>query len=250
MPSVDYASRYPIPSSSTQPPKKPLLAPHPFHTLYDTGLVGASVSPHQTVTRSFSVMHPAQSDDYQLGGDGYIFTDDHATREAPTWYTLNASLPLAQSNSEYRELRVSCDSPLFSVRHEVHVTLTCAYDVPESSEPATERLNFSVPLHLVDVMPAQISRSASPSSSLTISDSSSYISSTEPVPHAEMLSCSLPYAHGLPAYSQLFHSNGDRKIDYSIPLPVYTPHSPPADRLELDAVGSGRKSVFFVANGS
>lgn len=42
----------------------------------------------------------------------------------------------------------------------------------------------------------------------------------------------VPYS--LPAYSQLFDSNGDRKIDYS--LPVYTPNGSPSSKpIELDA---------------
>lgn len=40
---------------------------------------------------------------------------------------------------------------------------------------------------------------------------------------------SSPYAQNLPAYSQLFYSNGDRKIDYSIPLPLYTAHPSATD---------------------
>ena len=34
---------------------------------------------------------------------------------------------------------------------------------------------------------------------------------------------SAPYAQPLPAYSQLYDENGDRKVDYNTPLPVYTP---------------------------
>jgi hypothetical protein len=195
-------------------------------------------------------MHPAQSGDYQLAGDGYIFADDYDTRETPTWYTINASLPLIESGPQSHELRVSGNSPLFSVCHEVHVALTCVYDVPGTSQLATERLHFSVPLNFVHVTPTSLSRSTSSSPSLIASDSSSFISSTEPVPQAKMVACS-PYAHSLPAYSQLFDSNGDRKIDYSIPLPVYTPHSSSsAGHLQLDAAGEERKSAFFVVNDS
>jgi hypothetical protein len=251
LPFSDYASCYPIPSSSEQPPNKPLLAPHSFHSLYDTGLVTASISPDQIVTRSFSVMNPAQSGDYQLAGDGYIFATGQDSREALTWYTINTSVPLAESNTPSRELRVSGTSPLFAVRHEVHVALTCVYDFPENSEPVTERLYFSVPVNFVRVMPAPLSRGASPSPSLRTSDSSSSISSTEPVPQAEMIACRLSYPHSLPAYSQLFDSNGDRQIDYSIPLPVYTPHTPPsADHSVLDAAGGSGKPVCFIANAS
>jgi hypothetical protein len=250
LPSSDYMSCFPIPPSSAQPPYKPLLAPHPFHTLYDTGLVTASICPHQTDIRSSSVMHPMQSGRYQLTGDGYIFAEDcHNNREGSTWYTIHTSVPLAESTTSSCELRVSGNSPLFNVHHEVQVTLTCAYDGAETPQPLTERLHFSVPLHFVHVTPTSHSRSFSLSLSSTTSDTSSSTSSNEPVP--QMLPCSLPYAHSLPAYSQLFDSNGDRQIDYSIPLPVYTPHTPlSSDHSQLDAVGGEGKSVFFVANDS
>jgi hypothetical protein len=200
-------------------------------------------------------MHPSQSGEYRLAGDGYVFADDYNNRETPTWYTISTSVPLAQ-NRHSRSccvLRASGTSPFFNVRHEVRVTLTCAYDVPETCKPAMERLQFSFPLQFVHVTPTPVSHSTSPPPVLRTSDSSSLISSAEPIPQARMLPCSLPYTHSLPAYSQLFDSNGDRKIDYSHPLPVYTPHSPPsADHLELDARGSrGEKlSLHVVAEDS
>jgi hypothetical protein len=196
-------------------------------------------------------MNPAQSGDCQLAGDGFIFATGQDSREVPTWYTIDANVPLAEPNTPSCKLRVSGTSPLFAVHHEVHVALTCMYDFPENSEPVTERLYFSVPVNFVHVMPAPLSRSASPSPSLRTSDSSSSISSAEPVPQAPMITCGLSYPHSLPAYSQLFDSNGDRQIDYSIPLPVYTPHtSPSADHRELDAADGSGKPVFFIANGS
>jgi hypothetical protein len=59
-----------------------------------------------------------------------------------------------------------------------------------------------------------------------------------------------PSAQSLPAYSQLFDYNGDRKIDYSVQLPPYTPYlpvvavttSPPLD------VGSACKSKALDCN--
>lgn len=62
-----------------------------------------------------------------------------------------------------------------------------------------------------------------------------------------MLNRSSPYVPNLPAYSQLFDSNGDRKIDYSVPLPLYTPQLPPStSHLQLDAAfdSRGRKSLY------
>lgn len=40
----------------------------------------------------------------------------------------------------------------------------------------------------------------------------------------------------LPAYSHLFDYNGDPKVDdYSVPLPLYTPHSCDYSTVRLDA---------------
>jgi hypothetical protein len=61
-----------------------------------------------------------------------------------------------------------------------------------------------------------------------------------------MLVGSLPYVHSLPAYSQLFDFNGERKIDYSVPLPVYTVNVAPS--AEVSAVGGGAKSKLLVTN--
>lgn len=190
--------------------------------------MGACLNPHETVHRSFSIIQP-QSRDYQIAGDGYIFSDDYNTKEV-TWCSISTSLPLVQSTSGFRQLRVSGNSPLFDVRHEAHVALICMYDLPGSSEPVSERLHFSVPLHFVHVTPPSppISRSIPSSPSPANPNSSSRISSAELAPQTKMVPCSLPYAHSLPAYSQLFDSNGDRKIDHSIPLPAYTPHSTPS----------------------
>lgn len=245
-PSTNYASRYPIPSSSAQPPNRPLLSPHPFHTLFDTGLVSASMEVNQSVCCSLSVMHPEQSGEYQLAGGGYIFVDDHNARETQTWYTINTSVPLARSCPLRRELRPSGNSPLFSVHHDVHVALICAYDIPGAEKPATERLHFSLPLHFVHVTPTPPSRSPSPPPSNTPSTSAPFVSSTEPIPQADMLVGSLPYVHSLPAYSQLFDFNGERKIDYSVPLPVYTVNVAPS--AEVSAVGGGAKSKLLVTN--
>jgi hypothetical protein len=56
---------------------------------------------------------------------------------------------------------------------------------------------------------------------------------------------SAPYSQSLPAYSQLFYSNGERKIDYSTPLPLYEP--PPSasssSSFTLDHNDNDRKTI-------
>jgi hypothetical protein len=157
---------------------------------------------------------------YQLAGNGYIFADESVTRDEPTWYTIDTTVPFARRKSRSRQLQVSGHSPLFDVGHELRVAVTCTYDIPDVSDQATERLQFSIPLRFVHVPPTLTSQTTPSPHFLINSDSDSAPPSTE------MLTRSAPYVPNLPAYSQLFDSNGDRKIDYSVPLPLYTPQLP------------------------
>lgn len=178
-------------------------------------------------------MHPSEPSTFELAGDGYIFTDDHPAQNAPTWYTVATAAPLAPSSRlpKTRARRASARSPLFSVRHEAHFSLMCTYDVPgAASAQVAERLHFTLPLEFVHVTPAEPSGLCGPPSLLPSPVSSRPPS---PTPAAVAMPKSLPYAHSLPAYSQLFDSNGDRKIDYSVPLPLYTPCE-----IRLDPLGA------------
>lgn len=161
---------------------------------------------------------------YELAGNGYIFADDCTSREseAPTWFTVQTTVPLAKQSPKARERRVSERTPLFCVRHEVQVSLTCSYDVP-GAEALHERLKFIIPVQFVNVTPESPSPQPQTETLLDLSISPGSSRSPSPLPSPVAMAKSLPYAHSLPAYSQLFDSNGDRKIDYSIPLPLYTP---------------------------
>jgi hypothetical protein len=112
----------------------------------------------------------------------------------------------------------------------MYVTLVCTYDVGEGQNPerVTERLRFHVPLKFVRV-PACLVESLRPSTPTLVgharsgSDSSNagtVTSLTSLLPYS-----STPYSNNLPPYSHLYHANGDRKIDYSVPLPLYTPRA-------------------------
>ncbi|KDQ60892.1 hypothetical protein JAAARDRAFT_31894 [Jaapia argillacea MUCL 33604] len=252
IPPSEYMTQYPIPSQSSQPPFEPLLAPHSVSTLFDLGLVVGG--PHSYVTRTFSLLPQNQSGRFQLSGDGSIFAED-ANEGSSTnrWFCMETDVPFSQlghgedaSDKDYswagaKKLRVTANTPLFLVRHKLHISLSCTYDLDEASAEAqetpkqiSERVHFSIPLEFVQVQPATRvspipsgSRSHSPASSISSVSSVAPLISTQP---------SLPYASSLPAYSQLFHSNGDRKIDYSIPLPLYTPspHTPSLSHLDED----------------
>lgn len=258
-PSLEYRAQFPILPASLQPPNKPLLNPHPVSTLYELGLYFPPADHNGVASRSFSLLPPEESGYYALSGDHYVFANDAEPTANPTWYTMETRVPFAQARPPKENewagaprIRASGQSPLFSVRHELHVALTCTYDLPES-EKATERLHFSFPLSFVHMTPTPPLPSPSPQlPSLTHSASSSVSSSTASLV-SDMLPPSAPYAQCLPAYSQLFDSNGDRKIDYSIPLPLYTPPSPASSSsgLGLDPLphaGHERKEVALNPN--
>lgn len=84
-----------------------------------------------------------------------------------------------------------------------------SYDEPTGTE-AKEKLTFKIPLTFANVAPV-IPPPSSPV--FLLNDSTVEIPSPS--------SSSSP----LPAYSQLYDRNGERKIDYSVPLPLYTPRS-------------------------
>lgn len=219
-PSSDYIRRNPIPPPSQQPPHVPLRDTHPFGTVYHLGLCNYS-DHEEAAARSFSLLPPEESGPHSLGENNHPFLND--TPESTTWYTLETTVPFLQRNVNSKSdefpgsciLRPTASSPLISIQHEVSIQLLCQYTHPDSGVVAKEKLSFSVPIKFAHFA----------------SDPQQY-QGFAPLPeNPEMSACgpSLPvpepYAHNLPAYSQLFDRNGDRKIDYSIPLPLYTPSS-------------------------
>lgn len=233
-PSDTYLARFSLPPESSQPPNQPLLISHPLHTLFAIGMLGTRVDRRTAVERSFSLLPKKESGVYQLAGDGYVFATDgdpqpEGDLSQPSWYAIDPTVhisprscmasdkgePLRDWAGDYI-FRETGLSPLFTVRHEVRITLFCTYDVEgDPSNRVAARLRFTVPIVFNNVgkrppvpeltlAPTLPPRSDSSCSTSTTSSISSY------------------YAHTLPAYSQLFEPNGDRKIDYS--LPSYSQH--------------------------
>ncbi|OBZ69318.1 hypothetical protein A0H81_10968 [Grifola frondosa] len=239
-PSPSYATQFALPSERDQPPNRPLLCPHPMHTVYDVGFL-SSLPPNYVFTRAHSILSDGASSPHVLPGDGYIFADDAEEANANDWYAMQITVPFSKVSTspnalpdvKSRPLLESATSPLSSVNHRLYVALTCTYDLTEGGTPEriSERLDFQIPVRFVRTPPplshpitvAQFSHGGhSPSSSIDSCGSGTpLVSSALPDP-------STPYAQTLPAYSQLFHMNGDRKIDYSVPLPLYTPRSQPS----------------------
>lgn len=206
-----------VPPRTQQPPSLPLRNAHSVHTLYEVGLLINSYNSKSTSTRSFSLFDPSNSGKYIISGDGRVFIHNSPEGDATTrppsenWYVLEANVPLAPEPHQLdwagpRSRRISENSPLFSVCHMMHIALRCIYEQPDGGV-VSECLHFSLPMQHVRVSIPRINPSAG---DRTI------------VGATELPKCA-PYSQSLPAYSQLFYSNGERKIDYSTPLPLYEP---------------------------
>ncbi|EGN95559.1 hypothetical protein SERLA73DRAFT_154934 [Serpula lacrymans var. lacrymans S7.3] len=225
----DHIQRYHLPPLSEQPPNLPLRHQHTIHTLYDVGLL-TSAKRVKTSNRAFSLMGLEESGRYQVYGDGRIFLQGENAEENATedsWFLLETNVPIAPPAAEhdvesghYHIQHASTSSPLFTVKHQMHVALRCTYDMPDGQGPVSERLQFTLPMSFVRVAPSP--RPAIPE-----------VEEEPGLRESTTLKRSAPYACTLPAYSQLFDANGDRKIDYSVPLPLYEPPTNPSSSYNL-----------------
>jgi hypothetical protein len=205
----------------------PLRDAHPISSVYDVGLY-VYCDTEGSASRSFSLLPPGESGLHTLGENNYPFQNDANPDEPPTWYTLETTVPYVQcapsdKTNEWAgpsTIRPTAISPLMNIRHEVTIELTCTYTMPDSDEQASERLSFCVPVRFANIAPTHQRSSTPPPSH------SPALSAPLSAPVAPSLPDLVPYVQNLPAYSQLFDRNGDRKIDYSVPLPLYTPRSP------------------------
>ncbi|KAG9318588.1 Brix domain-containing protein [Chiua virens] len=215
-------NQYPIPPYRCQPPRVPLRNSHPIRALYDTGFLGTFKS---SVQRSFSILSATESGKYIISGDGRIFTHRNDRSLEASWYILETKIPILTESyvrdwAGTQKRRITESSPLFSVEHHLRVVINCEYGHANRGEPSiSERLHFSLPMRHVNVPEVEIdSRHAMEHN------------------HGDVRK-NLPYTQTLPAYSQLFNSNGERKVDDSTPLPIYeppraspSPESPPLNQ--------------------
>lgn len=209
-----------------------------MQSIYEMGFSPIPL-PRQVLTRSFSLLPEDHSRRFVLAGDGYIFEEESDTTDV-TWYSMNTGIAVAKEREtqdekdwkQTRVLRASGHSPFFSVQHQITLSLKCTYDLTEGENPErlTRHLSFKLPIRFVRTPPmAARSHSPSPSScSSLVSLADTCSGPSTPTSTCDFPPSHLPYKKSLPAYSQLYDSNGDRKIDYSIPLPLYTPR-PGAD---------------------
>jgi len=241
-PSRAFLSRFPLPPKAMQPPNVPLLNPHSASYIYDVGLF-ASDQPAECASRMFSLLPAEESGKYKLDDHNYVFANDATPGALPTWYTMDMTLPFVQySTSRWgkydsveaeqealewagpKELRPTSTSPLYNVTHEVLISLTCTYDLKGKNGPvARERLSFKVPLAFGKVAPRLVWAPV-------LVDTSENAPKLAPAPGS-----SGPM--NLPAYTELYDADGERRVDYSTPLPLYTPRSSTASLSTTSAEG-------------
>ncbi|KAF8965324.1 hypothetical protein BDZ97DRAFT_1918456 [Flammula alnicola] len=213
----------PTPTQGHAAPNRPLRDPHPISSIYDVGLYVSS-SNSESVCRTFSLLPAEESGQYKLAADNYVFSGDAVPGGTQSWYTMDTTVPFVRRTASgswgkydseeveheglqwagAKALRPSGNSPLYSALHELAVSLTCTYDSEgQGGRVAKEKLSFKVPVTFARVAP----RAAAVARAIA--------ASTE----------SATALVNLPVYSQLYDSNGERRIDYSTPLPLYTPRS-------------------------
>ncbi|KAJ7047042.1 hypothetical protein C8F04DRAFT_218500 [Mycena alexandri] len=209
-----YQTQYPLPSADCQPPNKPLL----HATIWNLGLF-LNPSPNTTSTTcSGSLLPGGDSGIYYLTGDRHIFAED---AETASWYTLETSIPIVHDLKSSLEgvpgaskLCPSGKSPIYGVSHSLKLTVTCEYEMP-SGELVGADLKFTIPLTFGRVAPPLPPRDILPAlyTAMRLTDGS-----------YPLMPELLPFCANLPAYSQLFDSQGNRKMD-ATPLPLYSPRS-------------------------
>jgi len=233
-PSQSYKHRFPLPSLEQQPPRKPLLDPASIASIYDVGFFHV-VNYADYQSRSF-VLASHQSDQFRSDKSAaLIFANNpnvNQSGERSSWFTLESKLPFIKKAAIDDDwdittaLRPSASTPLFVVHHELTVNITCSYTFPDTGEVSVEKLNFTVTPSFGHTAPPPPSPNLPPSIS----------------PDGEVRNGSVPnlpavgaYAPVLPIYSQLYDTNGNIKIDYSVPLPLYTPENGRQEDLVSDS---------------
>ncbi|TFK76215.1 hypothetical protein BDN72DRAFT_891305 [Pluteus cervinus] len=220
MPSSTYRSRFPILPSSQQPPNIPLRNPHPFCAVYDIGLYLPDFGDEYT-SRSFSLLPAEEPGQYMLNDNNYVFVNDTVPTSNPTWYTLEATIPFLvdqipdDKSADWAgrpRLHPTISGPLVNVNHDLAVTVSITYDMPDGTTQAKEKLEFTVPVSFGRAAPLLGSQSTF---------------ATLPTLETTQIPSPLPLLHSeipiLPVYSQLYDASGNQKIDYSVPLPLYAP---------------------------
>ncbi|KAH9043057.1 hypothetical protein EDB85DRAFT_2138713 [Lactarius pseudohatsudake] len=210
-------------------PHKPLRDAHPLSALYDVGLLA---TPTQYFVEEVHSLLPEYKKIDLLNKTGEALKSAEGMH--PTqWFKMTVNVPFMHTLSECKDgvsaqagiprLRATSQSLLFNVKHSMRVNLTFSYDGGDGKPPTTSIISVSLPLDFVRLRSAARTNTHSlpsqlPLEHLSLSDCPARLVTVPPAN---------PYnVPELPAYSQLFHPNGDVRRDDFVPLPLYTPCRP------------------------
>ncbi|KAI0820212.1 hypothetical protein BC628DRAFT_1413256 [Trametes gibbosa] len=234
--STKYAERWPVPSPSEQPPRRPLQTRRRDVRDFECALM-LTTSENAASKTTYSIIPCEYPEHFTLSGaeDGFAAA---AFADPSTWVQMRLDVPFCRilddekqqrDRGPVRHLRPTESGPLLSVFHTLDVALTCTYDLSTGAEMgvdvATEELRLTLPLSFVR-LPRTDARLPLASSLLAAAPIRSYPDASINGVAVEMRDAafqpaSLPYAQALPAYNQLFHPNGMLREDPT-PLPRYT----------------------------
>lgn len=228
-----------------------------------------------TYTRTYSVSPDGLSTEFCPSNEGKIFRRGPSEPERSAWYAMHVALPFVNADEHEdevsirkgtsdtwagaRRLRSTQVSPLFEVKHELEVSIELKYATGEGEgeEVLDERLTFGLPLKFVHLRSSSLSPAFtlgnSPLDTTTFvrhhpADSTDSLASVSE--SAPLMPVSRPYTtFSLPSYNELYHSNGQRRVDETTPLPVYTKSPSPEPRSSTSSLMAPTPACPFVTIG-
>ncbi|QRV86069.1 hypothetical protein RhiJN_14087 [Ceratobasidium sp. AG-Ba] len=193
-PMQQYVNAFPVPPEAEQPPFEPLRDPHQWHSLYALGLVVRN----DAAVGWTRLTHLVAGDRvrFKPSAGGLELNDDWAKMDTTVSIdpTTRKSHPKPKGA---RQLVPTVFTPYLRVKHELRIGLNLTYIPPESASNRT-------PIRQMAFATAPLSFTVT---SLWPFGTSS--GSSSPASTSSAMSMT-PY---LPAYSQLFHDNGERRED-------------------------------------
>ena len=197
--------------------------------LFELGIVSRPPA-GKHVVRERSIVPAAASKEFKVRGNdarvpGVPFGEG--------WLRMEVGVPVVpgpEDDAGQGGKRVAAESPFLDVRHEMRVKLRVGFAQPGDAAPLSDDMTFVVPLDFV--RPARAAARPVASTRRLHAHSTSSL----PLPHPPMSAARAPSRASsvaalratptpppppLPAYSQLFHENGDLKDEWHVALPLY-----------------------------
>ncbi|RDX40274.1 hypothetical protein OH76DRAFT_1366482 [Lentinus brumalis] len=239
--SKKYATQWPVPAASDQPPNRPLRPRRNDIREYECGLL-FTPPPGTTAQATHSLLPSGFSGRIELDGAGVAKAsfDDECFDDEETWVRIRVDIPFRDLLIDPRylhqyaehaapKLRPTELGPILSVVHSLDIALTCTYDMPDDESDGSvpnrvlDELKLTIPLSFVRVPRSGPNQ---PVAESFTADCESPLSRSGPAGSVrlrpELIQPRQPYVQTLPAYNQLYHKNGNRKEDPT-PLPLYAP---------------------------